>query len=52
MVSLVKVKQDDEKGIAEAVRRAVDIVGGLDDIVKKVILFSSIPILWLSHRAG
>ena len=35
MVSLVKVKQDDEKGIAEAVRRAVDIVGGLDDIVKK-----------------
>jgi len=34
VVSLIRVKQDDEKGIAEAVRKAVDIAGGMDDIVK------------------
>ncbi|MDO9508468.1 MAG: DUF362 domain-containing protein [Thermovirgaceae bacterium] len=33
MVSLVRVKQDDEQGIFEAVRRSLEIIGGIDDIV-------------------
>lgn len=33
VVSLVKVGQDNEKGIMEAVRRSIEFVGGLDDIV-------------------
>ena len=33
VVSLVKVAQEDEQGIFEAVRRAVELTGGLEDIV-------------------
>lgn len=32
-VSIVKVPKDDEKGIAEAVRRSVECIGGLGDVV-------------------
>ncbi len=33
LVSLVRVRQDDEQGIYEAVRRSLDIIGGIEDIV-------------------
>lgn len=34
VVSLVRVAHDDERGIAEAVRRSIELIGGLEDIVK------------------
>ncbi len=34
VVSLVRVAHDDEGGIAEAVRRSIELIGGLEDIFK------------------